>query len=296
MSARIPLTVLMLALALVPAACDGLGLGPAGPQDSVANTAGDRRYEIQPGDTLFGIAERAYGDGLEWPRLVEANPWLAPPNVLKPGVVVYVPERYDDFEAPPAPPTGGAGPGARATNPGNSGEDGGASGIWKNIESQLSSSSLFGYTVHKLSFLLIFGALIHAVFQGFILWITTNVTFVKDATIKKAMHASFLTELLTLSTVALLAVVGLMMVYVGPASDGGANLLGGVEGFLQKDAGKGAVGICALLLYVLLNMRFVPQTFGIERSQAVTVVVVGVLLPHLACMYLAARSLKLIAA
>jgi len=67
-----------------------------------------RTYQIQAGDTLFGIAERAYGDGREWPRLIEANPWIAPPNVLRAGVVIYIPEKHDELETPPPPATGAA--------------------------------------------------------------------------------------------------------------------------------------------------------------------------------------------
>jgi 5'-nucleotidase len=36
-------------------------------------TAGPRTYVVQPGDTLYRIAERLYGDAEEWKRIREAN-------------------------------------------------------------------------------------------------------------------------------------------------------------------------------------------------------------------------------
>ena len=53
-------------------------------------------YTVQPGDSLFGIAQQACGDGNLWPRIYEANRQTIGdnPNFLQPGEVLYIPECY----------------------------------------------------------------------------------------------------------------------------------------------------------------------------------------------------------
>ncbi|MBV9691759.1 MAG: LysM peptidoglycan-binding domain-containing protein [Ktedonobacteraceae bacterium] len=52
-------------------------------------------YKVQSGDTLSGIAQRAYGDGSEasWRRIYNANTQVIgkDPNLLRPGQVLYIP-------------------------------------------------------------------------------------------------------------------------------------------------------------------------------------------------------------
>jgi LysM repeat protein len=50
-------------------------------------------YTVQPGDTLSGIAQQAYGDGNEWPKIYDANKQVigSNPNVIYPGQVLYIP-------------------------------------------------------------------------------------------------------------------------------------------------------------------------------------------------------------
>jgi nucleoid-associated protein YgaU len=46
-------------------------------------------YVVQPGDTLFAIAQRTYGDGRLWPVLFAANSdRIANPNLIYPGQVL----------------------------------------------------------------------------------------------------------------------------------------------------------------------------------------------------------------
>jgi len=46
---------------------------PVAATREVRRTPELRTYVVQPGDTLYGIAERHYGDGAQWPRVQEAN-------------------------------------------------------------------------------------------------------------------------------------------------------------------------------------------------------------------------------
>ena len=45
---------------------------------------------VQPGETLFGIAEKYYGDGYKWMQLKEHNPWINPDRLIV-GRKIYVP-------------------------------------------------------------------------------------------------------------------------------------------------------------------------------------------------------------
>ena len=47
-------------------------------------------YTVQQGDTLFSIAQQAYGDGNQWPVIAKANN-IANPNLIYPGQVLYIP-------------------------------------------------------------------------------------------------------------------------------------------------------------------------------------------------------------
>lgn len=47
-------------------------------------------YVVKPGDTLYGIARRLYGDGKQWQRIAAANPGLSP-QMLKVGQTINLP-------------------------------------------------------------------------------------------------------------------------------------------------------------------------------------------------------------
>ncbi|MCL2423557.1 MAG: LysM peptidoglycan-binding domain-containing protein [Micrococcales bacterium] len=47
--------------------------------------------EVQPGDSLWKIAEQYLGDGARWPEIYAANPWIDDPNLIHPGEFVTIP-------------------------------------------------------------------------------------------------------------------------------------------------------------------------------------------------------------
>jgi LysM repeat protein len=62
-------------------------------EDHMAQPIPGSNYTVQPGDTLSGIAQQAYGDGNEWPKIYDANKQVIgkDPNVIRPGEVLYIP-------------------------------------------------------------------------------------------------------------------------------------------------------------------------------------------------------------
>jgi len=52
---------------------------------------GDSWVEVQPGDSLWKLAERYYGDGSRWPEIYTANPWIDDPNLIYPGDWLEIP-------------------------------------------------------------------------------------------------------------------------------------------------------------------------------------------------------------
>lgn len=73
-------------------------------------------YTVQPGDTLWSIAERFYGDGAEWPVVAQANlgrqmadgSRFTDPSLIVPGWVLSLPDPGGGTAPPPAPaPTAG---------------------------------------------------------------------------------------------------------------------------------------------------------------------------------------------
>ena len=59
-------------------------------------------YTVQSGDTLFSIAQQAYGDGNQWQKIYDANKQVIgnDPNQIHPGMVLYIPP-----VTPPQPKT-----------------------------------------------------------------------------------------------------------------------------------------------------------------------------------------------
>jgi nucleoid-associated protein YgaU len=47
-------------------------------------------YQVVEGDSLWNIAERAYGDGFQWVKLAKANA-IANPNIIYPQVSIQIP-------------------------------------------------------------------------------------------------------------------------------------------------------------------------------------------------------------
>jgi nucleoid-associated protein YgaU len=82
----------------------------------VAQQAGTT-YVVQPGDTLAGIAYRAYGDAAAWPCIQAANPAIRTPADLELGLSLALPSKAACAAGAPQPPFVPPTPIARPTNP-----------------------------------------------------------------------------------------------------------------------------------------------------------------------------------
>jgi 5'-nucleotidase len=60
------------------------------PVTAVAAPASANQYKVKPGDTLYGIARTAYGDGKHWSKIASANPGLSAKS-LKVGQTITLP-------------------------------------------------------------------------------------------------------------------------------------------------------------------------------------------------------------
>jgi hypothetical protein len=269
-----------------------------------------KNHRVKPGETLFLLAEQAYGNGLEWPRIWEANQWIEPDR-LRANEIIYIPERDASWGDPPSrtnfaldPGTGsferedgdveaGAGDSVLSTDPGNGppGLD-----VFRDLASTVSQKTFFGRPLHMVFFTLVVAFLAHAILQAILVWLAANITFVKEASFKKSMRAVFLTESLTLATLLVVAGVAIVMACVGPgaASPGSTQLFPALEGQLRSPAGIAVAAALLMGLYSTLSLRFLPQVFGMPVGRAMTVMAIAVLIPHLAGMYLIGQRTGLI--
>jgi hypothetical protein len=265
-----------------------------------------KNHRVRQGESLFGLAERAYGNGLEWPRIWEANPWLDPDN-LRAGELVYIPARDASWGDPPSKETYALNPGTgkfeegrapksarRSTNPGS-----GTPGlhVFRNLATQVSARTVFGLPVEKVLFILFLCFLLHAFFEGILVWLAANLTFVKEASFKKSLKATLMTEMLTFATVIVLGGAAILMLYLGTdpgAGGGGAPLFPALEEYLRTPAGLAVTGFAVLGLYIILSLRFFPQVFGVPISRAVTLMALAILIPHLVGFYLVGQRTGMI--
>ena len=73
------------------------------------------RYNIQPGDTLWDISSRFWGDPYFWPKLWSYNPYIGNAHLIYPGNVLrFYPGNY---VRPPSMDFGGAGAGVASGEP-----------------------------------------------------------------------------------------------------------------------------------------------------------------------------------
>ena len=75
-------------------AATGTSVAPAATTDSAARTPASaaRTYVVQPGDSLFRIAERVYGDSMQWKKVRDANTErIDPEGRLHVGQVLLIP-------------------------------------------------------------------------------------------------------------------------------------------------------------------------------------------------------------
>ena len=274
--------------------------------ESSASADQGTNHVVKPGESLFSIAERAYGNGLEWPRIWEANPWLDPDS-LRSGEIVRIPARDPSWGDPPlretylgdAPqaqePAPAEGKTRRTANPGT-GTPG--LGAFKNLANHVSERTLFGLRPEKVLVFVFLACLLHAVFQGVIVWLTANITFVKEASFKKSMKATFLTEMLTFATLISLAGVAIIMLYLGSepesARAGAVPLFPALEDQLRRPMGMAIAGLSVLALYVVLSLRFIPQVFGLAMGRAMMLMAFSILIPHLIGFYLVGQRTGII--
>ena len=70
------------------------GGGDQTSRDESTGAAQERTYTVQPGDTLWGIAQKYYGAGAEYKRLATANSGqIQNPNLIYPGQVLTIPPK-----------------------------------------------------------------------------------------------------------------------------------------------------------------------------------------------------------
>lgn len=275
-----------------------------------------KNHKIQDGESLFSISQKAYGNGMEWPRLWEANPWLDPEN-LSPGKTIYIPVKGNTWGDPP-PRTSvarnvgrhsvharqsqnpessrtsanpGAPPAATGATPSATKPSGGlpSGKVFHNFATQVRSKTVFGFPLEQTA-LLLFGVLMaHALVQSLFLWLAANLTFVKEASMKKATKAVFQTELLTFCTVVTFGAVVVVLLYMGKAGsrDSGHALFPALE----TPTGMAVAGGVLFVLYGLLCLRFVPTAFGLRRSRAMPLLFLAVGVPHVAAAYLIGQRL-----
>lgn len=63
-------------------------------------TTGARTYTVEPGDTLWAIADRFYGSGSLWTRIHEANrDTIKDPDLIQPGWVLTIPPGEEGGDA-----------------------------------------------------------------------------------------------------------------------------------------------------------------------------------------------------
>jgi len=265
-----------------------------------------KNHRVRQGESLFGLAEQAYGNGLEWPRIWEANPWLDPDN-LRAGELVHIPSRDASWGDPPSkekysldPGTGsfeGGAPPKSARKSSNPGSRTPGLHVFRNLATQVSARTIFGLPVHKVLFLLFLCFLLHAFFEGVLVWLAANLTFVKEASFKKSLKATFLTEMLTFATVVVISGAAILMLYLGTepgASGTSAPLFPALEEYLRTSAGLAVAGFAILGLYIILSLRFFPQVFGVPMSRAITLMALAILIPHLVGFYLVGQRTGII--
>lgn len=81
-------------------------LDPAQPQAPAADVV------VEPGDSLWSIAEKEMGDGAQWPQIFHANPLITDPGLIQPGWELVLPDPVGDTDTmaegggatPPDPP------------------------------------------------------------------------------------------------------------------------------------------------------------------------------------------------
>jgi hypothetical protein len=111
-------------------------------------TPAARSYTVQPGDTLYGISQRYWGNGKYWPALYQANrSKISDPNLIYAGQVVTIPSGRHQASSAPAPSTPASSTSASSTSapstwaPSTADSASSASSTWPSSTSDRSSTS-----------------------------------------------------------------------------------------------------------------------------------------------------------
>jgi hypothetical protein len=110
-------------------------------------TPAARSYTVQPGDTLYGISQRYWGNGKYWPALYRANrSKISDPNLIYAGQVVTIPSGRHQASSAPAPSTPASSTSAPSTSapstsaPSTADSASSASATWPSSGSKSSTS------------------------------------------------------------------------------------------------------------------------------------------------------------
>lgn len=64
---------------------------PAAATPETPAVTNNKTHTVQPGDTLWGIAKKYYGNGAQYPKIVSANPIIKNPNLIYDGQILSIP-------------------------------------------------------------------------------------------------------------------------------------------------------------------------------------------------------------
>jgi hypothetical protein len=106
-------------------------------------TPAARSYTVQPGDTLYGISQRYWGNGKYWPALYQANrSKISDPNLIYAGQEVTIPSGRHQASSAPAPSTSASSTSASSTwaPPSSADSASSASSTWPSSGSASSTS------------------------------------------------------------------------------------------------------------------------------------------------------------
>ena len=271
-------------------------------------------HEVQPGETLFKLAEKYYGDGYQWPRIKECNRWIDPQQ-LRVGQIVCIPNPTRSTKSSNLFSWWGN-PGKQAAeapaikarksqnkpkenvrkisdpgvtqNPGPSSNES-APVSWREMFQELNSVIWFGRPLSQVLLLIMGWFIIHMMIQGAFTWFAAHMAFVKDVSFKKAWRATLQSETLAVLFLGIVGVAGLAVIYVATAPPGKpviSELMGIAEQYLSQPTGLAMGGLSVIFLYVFLGIRFIPQAFDTSGGQGFTVVFLSVLVPHVIFIYL----------
>lgn len=63
----------------------------AGPTQENPAVTENKTHTVQPGDTLWGLAKKYYGNGSQYSKIVSANPSIKNPNLIQDGQILNIP-------------------------------------------------------------------------------------------------------------------------------------------------------------------------------------------------------------